>query len=77
MASANTLISCIRWLAVFVVRERLVQPLTSFCQHQPEEISCMSVSCFPSGAQPQSITVPAPVQAGRMRGWVRSGVGDE
>ena len=46
-----------------------MQPLTSFCQHQPEEISCVSVSCSPGGARPQSITVPAVVRAERMRGW--------
>lgn len=44
----------------------LVQPLTSFCQHQPGEISCVSVSCFP--VEP----VPSPSQSqlwSKPRGW--------
>lgn len=62
---------------MFAARESLVQPLTSFCQHQPEEISCMSVSCFPVEPGPSPSQVPALVQAERMRGWVRRGEGWE
>lgn len=45
-----------------------MQPLTSFCHHQPGEISCMSVSCFLVEPGPQSITVPALVHAKGMGG---------
>lgn len=60
--------------AVFIAGELLV--LTSFCQQKPEEISCVSVSCFsvepgPSPSQSQLWSKPRGCET---RGGLEKGV---